>query len=390
MKTFRLTKEQTQILAEKYQTPMLTVSLDQIECNYRFLRRHLPRARVFYAMKANPAKPILAKMIAMGSSFDVASAGEMQLLHEMGVSGERMIYANPVKTVPGLKLAAEYGVNKFTFDSESEIYKMAAHAPGSKVLLRVRIDHSTALVDLNKKFGAAPEAVLPLLRLAREQGLEAAGLCFHVGSQLTSTEPYLEAFDVCRRLFDEAAAEGIELKILDIGGGLPVPAPNMEFDLPLMAEEISEAIERLFPETEIWSEPGRFICGTAVNFITSVIGTQIRNNQQWYFLDDGIYGALSGILFDHWVYEFENFKTGAQFPATFAGPSCDSIDILYRDRLTTAMEIGDYILVPNFGAYTVASATTFNGFEIPPMLVWEEIKELVEQEIEAEEIAAVS
>jgi ornithine decarboxylase len=121
-----------------------------------------------------------------------------------------------------------------------------------------------------------------------------------------------------------------------------------------------------------------------------VIGTQIRNNQQWYFLDDGIYGALSGILFDHWVYEFENFKTGAQFPATFAGPSCDSIDILYRDRLTTAMEIGDYILVPNFGAYTVASATTFNGFEIPPMLVWEEIKELVEQEIEAEEIAAVS
>ena len=126
---------------------MLTVSLDQIECNYRFLLRYLPQARVFYAMKANPAKPILAKMSDMGSRFDVASAGEMQLLHEMGVSGERMIYANPVKTVPGLRLAAEYGVNKFTFDSESEIYKMATHVPGSKVLLRVRIDHSTALVD---------------------------------------------------------------------------------------------------------------------------------------------------------------------------------------------------------------------------------------------------
>ncbi|MGL6015977.1 MAG: type III PLP-dependent enzyme [Selenomonadaceae bacterium] len=390
MKTFRLTKEQTQILAEKYQTPMLTVSLDQIECNYRFLRRYLPRARVFYAMKANPAKPILAKMIDMGSSFDVASAGEMQLLHEMGVSGERMIYANPVKTVPGLRLAAEYGVNKFTFDSESEIYKMATHVPGSKVLLRVRIDHSTALVDLNKKFGAAPESVLPLLRLARAQGLEAAGLCFHVGSQLTSTQPYIEAFHVCRRLFDEAAAEGFDLKILDIGGGLPVPAPNMEFDLTLMAAEISEEMKRLFPETEIWSEPGRFICGTAVNFITSVIGTQTRNNQPWYFLDDGIYGALSGILFDHWVYEFENFKNGPQFPATFAGPSCDSIDILYRDRLTTAMEIGDYILVPNFGAYTVASATTFNGFEIPQIIVWEEIKEVVEEEIQSEEIAAVS
>jgi ornithine decarboxylase len=392
MKTFKLTQKEMSFLAERYQTPLLTVSLEQIAYNYLFLRNNLPRVRVFYAMKSNPAQPVLEKMAALGSSFDVASAGEIRRLGDMGVPGEHMIYANPVKTPRSLKLAAEYGVNKFTFDSESEVYKMAQYVPGSDVLLRVRIDHSTALVDLNKKFGAAPEDVMYLLRLAREQGLNARGLCFHAGSQLLSTQSHTHALELCRRLFDEAKAEGFDLDILDIGGGLPVPAPNMEFDLKEMVQNIHADLERLFPDTEIWAEPGRYICGTAVNFITSVIGTQKRNGQDWYFLDDGVYGALSGIIFDHWFYEFETFKSEEEIPVTFAGPSCDSLDILYRDRFSPKLEIGDCILVPNFGAYTSASATTFNGFEKAPILVWEDIKDNISarQQKQGESIVAVS
>ena len=379
MKTFKLTKQQMEMLAEKYQTPLLMVSLEQIAQNYLFLRRHMPRVRVFYAMKANPAQPVLEKMASMGSSFDVASAGEIRRLSDMGIPGEHMIYANPVKTPASLRLAAEFGVRKFTFDCESEIYKMAQFVPGCDVLLRVRIDNSTALVDLNKKFGAAPEDVLPLLRLARENGLHVRGLCFHAGSQLLSTEPYQQALELCRNLFDAAKKEGFSMKVLDIGGGLPVPAPNMEFSLEQMMKEIQTSLDRLFPDTEIWAEPGRYICGTAVNFITSVIGTQQRNGQTWYFLDDGLYGALSGVIFDHWFYEFESFKAGKEILATFAGPSCDSLDILYRDRPTPELSVGDCILVPNFGAYTSASATTFNGFEKAPVLVWEDVQASLKQ-----------
>lgn len=382
MKTFKLTKEETQDLAERFQTPLVAISLEQVEYNYQFLRTHMPRLRVFYAMKSNPAEPIVGKMAELGSSFDVASDGEMRQLTAMGVAADRMIYANPFKTPQGMKLAAKIGVNKFTFDSESEIYKMAKYVPGGTVLLRLRVDNPKALIDLNKKFGAAEEDALHLLRIARQQGLDVAGLCFHVGSQSLSMDAHKEAFRICREVFDQAKAEGFSLHILDIGGGLPVPAPDMEFDLLEMAHEINEQIETLFPDTEIWAEPGRYICGTAMNLITSVMGLQDRNHQPWYFLDEGLYGTFSGVIFDHWEYELETFKQGDLTPATFAGPSCDSIDILYRDRMSVPLAIGDLILVPNCGAYTSASATEFNGFALAKMVVWEEVKH-IEKAVEA-------
>ena len=140
-------------------------------------------------------------------------------------------------------------------------------------------------------------------------------------------------------------------------------------------DEINQEVEALFPDTEIWAEPGRYICGTAVNLITSVIGTQERNKQQWYFLDDGLYGSFSGVIFDHWDFELESFKDGDKKPVTFAGPSCDSLDVLFRDKMSVDLNIGDLLLVPNCGAYTSASATVFNGFAKTPILSWKEVKQ---------------
>lgn len=372
MKTFKLTKEETKELAQMYMTPLAVVSLAQVEENYRFLAQYLPRVKVFYAMKANPADPIVKKMADLGASFDVASDGEMLQLSKLGIAADRMVYANPFKTPKGLATAKNLGVHKFTYDSESEIDKMARSAPGGTVLLRVRVDNPKALVDLNKKFGAPPEDVLRLLKKARESGLDVGGLCFHVGSQSPTAEAHKEAFRICRMLFDEAKAAGFALRILDIGGGLPIPSLDMDIDLVKMVQEINEEIEALFPDVEIWAEPGRFICGTVMNLITQVIGTQERNGQKWYFLDEGLYGTFSGVIFDHWEYELETFKVGRMQPATFAGPSCDSLDVLFRDKLTPDLAIGDLLLVPNCGAYTSASATEFNGFSKAEMIVWEE------------------
>lgn len=375
MKSFRLTEKEMNDLADRFPTPFLVASLDKLEENYDFLRKHLPRAKVFYAMKANPADGILRKMASLGSNFDVASAGEIQLLHNLGVAGERMIYANPVKSMHGLELAARYGVNKFTFDDESEIAKLAQMVPGREVLVRIRVKNEKALVDLNTKFGVEPERALPLLQQAEAAGLRAAGICFHVGSQSLAAEAYEEALLVCRRLFDEAESLGMKLRVLDIGGGLPVPpAGGLHVDLAAMMEAINRQVDRLFPTTEIWSEPGRYICGTAVNLVTSVIGTKERGGERWYVLDDGLYGALNGIIFDHWTYELECFKRGERRLSTFVGPSCDSIDVVCRDQMAPLLSIGDRILVPNCGAYTSAAATTFNGFAVAPTIVWEEQK----------------
>ncbi len=374
-KYFRLNKEETEALAQEYGTPLLVLSLEQIEKNYRLLRTHLPRVKVFYAIKANPHRRILELMRDLGSNFDVASDGEIMELSSLGVDGSRMIYANPMKTVNGLRACRNAGVGKMTFDSAGEIDKMARECPGATVLLRIRIDNSSAHVDLNKKFGAAREQALKLLLKARDAGLDAAGIAFHVGSQTTSADPYLYALDIAREIFEEAAAAGMQLRIMDIGGGFPIPEPKVRFNLQEMLNQINARLDEDFPGVEIWAEPGRFICGTAVNLITSVIGVTERGGQPWYFLDEGLYGTFSGVLFDQWDFKLISFKEGEQVAATFAGPSCDSLDIMFRGKMTVRQEEGDLILVPICGAYTSASATTFNGFSKANFVVWEDVKE---------------
>lgn len=373
-KVFKLERESVEKLAEKYGSPLLVLSLKQIEANYMCLKTYMPRARVFYAIKANPHPEILKTMIKLGSSFDVASDGEIRTLHDMGVEGERLIYANPVKTTGGLQACRECGVSKMTFDSASEIEKIRAICPDATVLLRLRIDNSSAHVDLNKKFGAAREHALDLMLKAKEAGLDMAGIAFHVGSQTVSADPYLHGLDIARELFEEAAAAGLKLRILDIGGGFPIPEPKVRFNLPEMLKQINARLDEDFPGIDVWAEPGRYICGTAVNLITSVIGVNERGGQPWYFLDEGLYGTFSGVIFDQWDFKLISFKKGEErVAATFAGPSCDSLDIMFRGKMTVPLEVGDLLLVPSCGAYTSASATTFNGFSKAQFVVWEDI-----------------
>ena len=374
-KIFQIDKTDVERLAAEYGSPLLVLSLEQVKQNYELLKKYMPRVAVHYAIKANPHPEILRVMKEMGSCFDVASDGEIRTLHDMGVEGERLIYANPVKTGVGLRACNECGVHKMTFDSASEIAKIQTACPGTTVLLRLRIDNSSAHVDLNKKFGTARENALDLMLKAKEAGLDMAGIAFHVGSQTVSAEPYLHALDIARDLFEEAKAAGLELRILDIGGGFPIPEPKVKFNLPEMLQQINARLDEDFPNIEIWSEPGRYICGTAVNLITSVIGVTERGGQPWYFLDEGLYGTFSGVIFDQWDFKLISFKEGEErVAATFAGPSCDSLDIMFRGRMTAPLEVGDLLLVPACGAYTSASATTFNGFSRARFVIWEDVK----------------
>lgn len=375
-KIFQVEKAAVPKLAAKFGSPLLILSLQQIEANYECLKKYMPRVRVFYAIKANPHPEILRRMISLGSSFDVASDGEIRTLAEMGVSGEKMIYANPVKTAGGLEACQSCGVTKMTFDSAGEIEKIKTLCPEATVLLRLRIDNSSAHVDLNKKFGAAKEAALELMLKAKNAGLDMAGIAFHVGSQTTSADPYLHALDVARELFEQAEAAGMKLRILDIGGGFPIPEPKVKFNFPEILKQINARLDEDFADTEIWAEPGRYICGTAVNLITSVIGVTERGGQPWYFLDEGLYGTFSGVIFDQWDFKLISMKEGEEkVAATFAGPSCDSLDIMFRGKMTVPLEVGDLLLVPSCGAYTSASATTFNGFGKAKFIIWEDIQQ---------------
>ena len=372
MENFKLTEQEIQFLLSRFKTPFLVVSLAKVEENYRFLRQHLPRAQVCYAMKANSTTAILRRLASLGSNFDVASAGEMRQLHDLGIVSSRMIYANTVKDFDGLETAQRLQVRRFTIDDISEVPKMARHVPGADVLVRIRVRNNKALVDLNSKFGAEPEEALNLLQAAAQAGLNPAGICFHVGSQTVTPQAYEEALATCRELFDAAENSGIHLTNLDIGGGFPIPTASDEtLDIEQMLGTINEQLDRLFPDTTVWCEPGRFICGSAVNLVASVIGTKNRGGKPWYILNEGIYGAFSGILFDHWTYPITCFSGGETIPSIVAGPSCDGIDVLYRDLPLPRLEVGDPVLVTDIGAYSTASATNFNGFPISRTVVWE-------------------
>lgn len=373
MRSFLLSENEMNELCRRHETPFLVVSTAKVEENYEFLRRHLPHAGVYYAMKANPDPRILRCLAARGAQFDVASAGEIEALAREGVDGSRMIYANPVKDARGLRAAARYGVRRMTFDDASEIGKMAAAVPGADVLVRIAVHNSRARVDLNTKFGAHPEDALPLLLAAKRAGLRPAGICFHVGSQSLSVAAYEEALLFVHGLFAEAKGLGLDLTNLDIGGGFPVPdASGLAVDVTAMLEAIDRQIVRLFKETAVYCEPGRFLPGTAVNLVASVIGTKDRGGHPWYILDEGIYGAFSGILFDHWQYPLQTFGSGERVRATLAGPSCDGIDVLAEDFLTPQLAIGDHVLASDIGAYTTVSATRFNGFALAPTYGYEE------------------
>ena len=380
-KEFHLSQADVKRLADDFGTPLLVLSVEQVKNNYRYLKEHMPRVNIHYAVKANPDERILRILKDLGSCFDVASDGEILQLRGMGVDGNRMVYANPIKPVHGIETARQAGILYYMVDSEPEIEKMARVAPEASILVRVRMQNPEALIDLNKKFGAEPSDVIRLLGKARDCGLNVAGLAFHVGSQATQAHAYSNALQVCRDLFDKAAADGMNLRVLDIGGGFPIRAPgSAKIDIQKMLMTINDGLEQYFPETEIWAEPGRFICGTSVKLITRVIGRQYRDNQDWYFLDEGIYGTFSGVIFDHWDFELLSFKEGPNVSATFAGPSCDSFDVIFREKETARLDVDDLILVPNIGSYSSASATTFNGFSKARTVVWEEVRASVQLE----------
>ncbi len=222
---------------------------------------------------------------------------------------------------------------------------------------------------------------MPLMLKAKEMGLDIAGVAFHVGSQTVSADPYLKALDITREVYEEARAAGLEPRILDIGGGFPIPEPKVKFNLPELLKQINARLDEDFANIEIWAEPGRYICGTAQNLITSVIGVSERGGQPWYWLDDGLYGTFSGVIFDQWDFKLISFKQTKEekVKATFCGASCDSLDIMFRGRMTVPLKVDDLLLVPACGAYTSASATTFNGFSKAQFVIWEEVKDQIEE-----------
>jgi ornithine decarboxylase len=350
-------------------SPLLVIDRARLAAEYEHFRRLLPRVRLYYAVKANPHPDVVRTFAALGGCFDVASEGEMRHVLAQGVDPGRLIFANTVKRPEALAFARGAGVDFATFDSEPELYKIAKHAPGSRVLCRIKVGNAGSQVNLSLKFGADAEQAVPLLLKAKALGLAALGVSFHVGSQCADYANYLQAFETCADILAAARRRGLPLGTVDIGGGFPIRHTTGEHvSVQNFGARMRRDLDRLFaPEVDLIAEPGRALVGPAGMLLTRVVGRSIRNNMNYYYLDDGVYGDYSGLIFDHASYEFKALKRTPRFLSVLAGPTCDSIDTIARGVELPELEVGDVVYTPNIGAYSCASALAFNG--IPPAKV---------------------
>jgi ornithine decarboxylase len=353
---------------KRNKSPLMLISKEILRQQYDRFTRHLSNVTPYYAIKANPHPAIIRTFVNLGAGFDVASAAEMKTVLDLGADPKKIIFANTIKSNEDIAYAYKRKVKFMTFDNEPELYKIAKHCPGARVLVRIKVNNVGSTVELSLKFGADPDQAIFLLKKAKSLGLKPAGVAFHVGSQCINAENYLQALNVSSVIFDQARQIGLLLDTLDIGGGFPIRHFDDDDHISFkdIAKLIRKKMKRLFPrETKFIAEPGRFLVGPAGTLVTQVIGRTFRNNKNYYYLNDGVYADFSGIVFDHCRYEFRSLRRGQKFLCTLAGPTCDSFDTISLNEDLPELEVGNVVYVKSIGAYSCASAVpAFNGF--PP------------------------
>ena len=373
-----ITKKLLQQLAKKHGTPLFIIDHDELRKNYRDFRKHLPRVQVYFAVKANSDPAIVRTLFKEGASFDVASMPEFMIVHEniKHLSAkkrqewiwDKIIYANPTKPTETLEELNQYKP-LVTFDNREEITKIKKHAPNAGLALRLKVPNTGAMVELSSKFGATPGEAVDLILEADKQGLVVEGISFHVGSQTTNFDNYVQALSLTASIFKEAEARGYtKMNLLDIGGGFPAPYDSTVKPLKELAKLINSEIDRLFPKhIQVLAEPGRFLVASAGYTVSKIIGKAVRDGKTSYYINDGVYHTYSGVIFDHCKYPIQSFKKGATSLCSVFGPTCDALDVISMAENLPDLERDEYVYSVNIGAYSHASATYFNGF--PPAKV---------------------
>lgn len=360
--------------AEGKETPFLVIDLKKVEEKYDELRAIMPFAKIYYAVKANPNEEVLRMLIRKGSCFDIASPYELDHVLALGADPKKISYGNTIKKEKDIAYAYSKGIRLFATDSDGDLHKIARSAPRSRVFFRILADGSGADWPLSRKFGAHPDTIFNLILLAKELGIEPYGISFHVGSQQRDIGQWDHAIATVRYLFDSAEEKGIQLKMINLGGGFPANYIYPTQETSVYGSEIARFLMEDFGDDlpEVFIEPGRSMAGDSGILITEValISKKSEANQYaWVYLDVGKFGGLIETLDEAIKYPIYSEKTGPSQEVILAGPTCDSMDVLYENEkydLPASLEDGDRLYIFTTGAYTQSySSVFFNGF--PPL-----------------------
>jgi ornithine decarboxylase len=356
------------------ETPYFLFSKEQVEAKIKEFAAKFPGAEIEYAMKANSEPEILKIINDFGCGFEVASAHELALLKEINVAPEKIVYGTSVKPLAHIREFAEYGVDRFAFDSFPELEKIAAVAPKARVYVRARVNDTGSVFKLNEKFGTEVSNIVPLLERARDLGLTPYGISFHVGSQASNVRAWAEAVQQLQASIEHLKSIGIIIPVLNIGGGYPCnsyASSENQLELQDIADGFYEEYRKLSFQPQILIEPGRGIVAETGILVASVIGRVDRQEHTWLFLDAGVYSGL----FESMAYQgstrykitsLRGVGDAGESMFALAGPTGDSPDVITREALLPAdVSVGDKLIIHDVGAYGLPAVCPFNGFPKP-------------------------
>jgi len=357
-------------LVEEHGSPLLILDCNVLRQQYRVLKNALPDVAVFYAIKSLPDTTAMATLAQEGAGFDVATSGELELLRSIGANPSATIHTHPIKRDQDIRDSLFFGCNTFVVDNFDELLKFKEYRNKAELLLRVSYSGKDVRCDLSRKFGCDLADVPHMLVEAAKLGLLVKGLSFHVGSQSPNSNGHVEAINACRRFFVDPKLIGAEyLSILDIGGGFPADYAKEGFDMEAFCAPIRQALAEYPEHVRMIAEPGRYLSAPCITSISSIMGRAARKGLQWYYLDDGVYGAYSGQIFDHASYPLTVFSDeNTMQESVLAGPTCDSIDVISELEMLPQLNIGDLVVGEFMGAYTIATACEFNSIPKPKLL----------------------
>ena len=358
---------------------VVVIDHDVIRRNYAEFRKHLPKVQAYYAVKANPApgdrphalpgrrqlRRGLAAGVHAGLREHQAPAGQGSGRTSSGTRSSTPIPIKPKETLQALDQYKPL----VTYDNRAELRKIKQYAPHAGLVLRLRVPNTGSMVELSSKFGCDPGEAVDLIAAAFRIGLVVEGLSFHVGSQCTNFENFVQALNMAAAVMQEAESRGHEIKILDIGGGFPAPYDRHVKPFSALAQNdqrrdrpaVSRRTSRSWPSRAASWWPPR------PRSVARIIGKAVRDGKTCYYIDDSVYHTFSGIIFDHCQYHLKAFKKGTTEICAVFGQTCDGLDTISQSEELPDLEIDDLVYSENIGAYSNASSTWFNGF--PPAKV---------------------
>ncbi|KAJ1678623.1 Ornithine decarboxylase [Spiromyces aspiralis] len=395
------------VAAEDAEDAFFIADLGEIICQFAQWKRLLPRVEPFYAVKCNPDPHVVSTMAELGSGFDCASKAEIRQILDLGISPERIIYAHPCKPLSHLRFAASNNVNLMTFDNADELHKMHRLYPDAHAVLRILTDDSKSLCKLGLKFGASLDVTNHLLETARDLGVNVVGVSFHVGSGCLDENAFADAVARARHVFDQGTKLGFNFTLLDVGGGFPGANERSGVTFDKVVRVLGAALDHYFPDDpdrplRIIAEPGRYFVASAFSLAVNIIARRAVSvnaaeppSAFMYYVNDGVYGSFNCTLFDHQVVYPELITRKGEFvmdlqqgssdndssssssssdgdmhnnkvslhECSIWGPTCDSMDCIVSKTVLPELNVGDWLLFRNMGAYTLCAASQFNGFK---------------------------